>query len=124
MISSDISHRENIARVARRCGLYLVFSPCLADACDILARQRFALIFCTDRLPDSDLPASLQSLRDAATGVPVIVLSRLAEWPACIDAMCAGAFDYIACPAEPAETERILRLALGQHRVMRARSAA
>jgi hypothetical protein len=28
-------------------------------------------------------------------------------------ALSAGAFDYIACPPEPVESERILRLALG-----------
>jgi hypothetical protein len=30
-------------------------------------------------------------------------------------ALSAGAFDYIACPPEPIETERIVRLALSKN---------
>jgi DNA-binding NtrC family response regulator len=46
----------------------------------------------------------------------VIALSHLAEWDACVDAFSAGAFDYIACPPNPNETERVLRSALGHLR--------
>jgi DNA-binding NtrC family response regulator len=45
----------------------------------------------------------------------VIVLSHLADWDAYMKALGAGAFDYIACPPDPVEAERILRLALAQN---------
>jgi DNA-binding NtrC family response regulator len=54
-------------------------------------------------------------LSSATGGIPVIVLSHLADWDAYIRALSAGAFDYIACPPEPVEAERILRLALDQN---------
>lgn len=123
LISSDTSHRESVALAAYRCGLHLLFSARISDARALLARKRFALIFCSDQLSDSALHASLQSLRDAAPEVPVIVLSHVAEWSACIDAMRDGAFDYVAWPADPAETERVVRLALAQ-RVSQLHSAA
>ena len=55
----------------------------------------------------------------------MIVLSHLADWDAYMTALSAGAFDYIACPPERVETERILRLALSQNlRSRRASSTA
>jgi DNA-binding NtrC family response regulator len=81
----------------------------------ILLETRPAVIFCGDDLPDGDLLVSLQTLA-ADTTVPVIALSHLAEWDACVDAFSAGAFDYIACPPNPNETERVLRSALGHLR--------
>jgi len=56
----------------------------------------------------------MDEVRRASADVPVIVLSRLADWDAYLSAICAGAFDYIACPPDPAETERILLAALSR----------
>jgi DNA-binding NtrC family response regulator len=53
------------------------------------------------------------------------VLSHLADWDAYMRALSAGAFDYIACPPDTAEAERILRLALERNPPPRhARTAA
>ena len=56
----------------------------------------------------------MRVLAAATGGLPVIVLSHLADWDAYMRALGAGAFDYIACPPDAAEAERILRLALEQ----------
>jgi DNA-binding NtrC family response regulator len=64
----------------------------------------------------------LKVLSSATGGIPVIVLSHLADWDAYMTALSAGAFDYIACPPERIETERILRHALNQN--LRARRAS
>lgn len=125
IISSEARHRDRIAEIICKCGLSPVFCPSLADACAIVAGKTFPLIFCSDELPDSDLRTSLKSLAVTAAGVPVIVLSHLAEWDAYMVAIGAGAFDYIACPPDPVETERIVRLTLNQAtRTQRASRAA
>jgi len=111
IVSSQAAHRDRVAEVVRKCGLRPVFSPTLADARSILAESCPAIIFCEDDLPDSELRDSLATLT-AAARVPVIALSSLAEWTSCLEAFSAGAFDYIACPPDPRETERIMRLAL------------
>ena len=123
IVSSQASHRDRVAEVVRKCRLRPVFSPSLADALSILTEMRPSMVFCGDDLEDSDLRASLRTLT-AAAGAPVIVLSHLAEWDSCVDAMSAGAFDYIACPPDPRETERVLRLALEHGRGLRARHSA
>jgi hypothetical protein len=63
------------------------------------------VVLCHDTLPDGDF-------RDVVAIVNptlVVVLSRFAEWDHYLAALRDGAFDYIACPPDPDETERIVR---------------
>jgi DNA-binding NtrC family response regulator len=112
IIGPESSERDHIGEVVRNCGLRPVFCPTLADACAMLTQRIFALVICSDRLPESDLGVSLKSLAGASTGAPVIVLSRDAEWDSYVAAIEAGAFDYITYPLRSVEAERILRSAL------------
>jgi DNA-binding NtrC family response regulator len=93
----------------------------LTDARSLIGRQTFQFVLYDDDLPDCNLRTSLKVVSSATGGVPVIVLSHLADWDAYLKALSSGAFDYIACPPERVETERILRIALGQN--LRARPA-
>jgi len=122
IVSSQAAHRDAVAEVVRRCSLRPVFSPTLADARSILAQTHPAIIFCGDDLPDSDLRNSLEALK--AARVPIIALSHLDEWSSCVDAISVGAFDYIACPPDPRETERVLRLAVEFSQGLYARHSA
>lgn len=119
IICSESPERERIGEVVRRCGMRAVHCPTLADACSMLTEKIFALVICSDSLPDSNLHASLQSLSGASSGAPVIAISRHAEWEACLAAIDAGAFDYLAMPVQAREAERVVRGALehtGRHR--------
>jgi DNA-binding NtrC family response regulator len=105
--------------------LQSVICSSLTDARSLIERQSFQFVLCDDDLPDCNLRTSLKVVSSATGGVPVIVLSHLADWDAYLKALSAGAFDYIACPPEHAESERILRLALGQNqRASRASNTA
>lgn len=115
MICSDSAHSDKASEIVRELDLQSVICSSLTDALSLIGRQMFQLVLCDDDLPDCDLRTSLKVLLSATGGVPVIVLSRLAEWDAYMMALGAGAFDYIACPPERVETERILRLALSQN---------
>ena len=101
--------------IVQRLGLHIVNCGSLSDARARIDAQRFQLILCSDDLPDCNLRTALRVLSSSTGGVPVVVLSHLAEWDAYLRALDAGAFDYIPCPPEPAEAERILRLALTQN---------
>jgi DNA-binding NtrC family response regulator len=114
IISPESTERDFIGEIVRKCGLRPVHCPNISEACAMLTKKIFALVICSDHLSDSDLYSSLKSLAGASAGAPVIVLSRHAEWEACIAAIDAGAFDYIACPLHSVEAERILRSALAQ----------
>ena len=91
-----------------------MIAPSLADALLTLDDIHPLIVFCSDDLCDGSLRFAIKSLRKAS-GAPVVALSRLAEWTGCVEACTAGAFDYIACPPEPQEGRRVLRMAPLHH---------
>lgn len=115
IICSDLAHSEKASEIVSDMGLQPVVCSSLTDARALIAQQTFQFVLCNDDLPDCNLRTSLKVLSSATGGVPVIVLSHLADWDAYMKALSAGAFDYIACPPERVETERILRLALSHN---------
>jgi DNA-binding NtrC family response regulator len=126
VISGEGEHRERIVETIRKCGLRPTSCCSLREALPLLARQNFSTVFCNDTLPDGDFRAIIHEVRKSHADVPMVVLSRLADWDGYMTAVGAGAFDYIACPPNPAETQRILWSALsestGLHRTAHATS--
>ncbi len=126
VIGPEEEHRERINEIIRKCGLRPTCCGGLCEALPLLARQNFSTVFCNDILPDGDFRAIVHEVRNSDEDVPVVVLSRLADWDAYMSAVGAGAFDYIACPPDSAETERILWSALSEstrlHRTVHAAS--
>lgn len=110
IICAEGESRERVMATTHKCGQDPVSCSTLDDARSLLARQQFAIVFCSDTLLDGDFRAVIRTVRS----IPVIVLSRLAEWEPYLLALNAGAFDYIACPPDPVETERILQIALNE----------
>jgi DNA-binding NtrC family response regulator len=115
IICSDSAHGNKAAEIVRDMSLTPVICASLTEARSRMERRAFQLVLCDDELPDCNLRTALKVLSSAIGGVPVIVLSHVADWDAYVKALSAGAFDYIACPPERIETERILRLALSQN---------
>ena len=121
IICAEGESRGKVIATIQGCGLRPVSCSTLDDARPLLARQSFSVIFCSDALPDGSFRAVVQTARS----IPVIVLSSLAEWENYLAALGDGAFDYIACPPNPAETERILWCALRESsRIHRAAQVA
>jgi DNA-binding NtrC family response regulator len=111
--SSDPLYCAKLDEIARTLGLQSVACASLSDARAQIDMQTFRVVLCADDLPDCNLRMAVRVLAAATRGIPVIVLSHLADWDAYIRALDAGAFDYIVCPHDPPEAERILRLAIG-----------
>lgn len=112
IVSSDPLQCEQTAEISRRLGLQSVRCESLTDARARIQEQPFQFVLCGDDLPDCNLRTAVSVLTSSTGGAPVIVLSHLADWDAYMKALGVGAFDYIACPPDPVEAERILRLAL------------
>jgi DNA-binding NtrC family response regulator len=115
IVSSDPVQCQKTEEISRNLGLQSFSCASLTDARARIEEQTFQFVLCSDDLPDCNLRTAVRVLTSATGGAPVIVLSHLAEWDAYMRALSAGAFDYIACPPDPSETERILRLALAQN---------
>jgi DNA-binding NtrC family response regulator len=114
VICAEGEHRERIVETVRKLSLMPASCGSLAEARSLLVRQDFSVVFCSDTLPDGDFRELLKELRKTTAHVPVVVLSRVAEWDTYLSALGVGAFDYVALPPNSAETERILWAALSQ----------
>jgi two-component system, NtrC family, response regulator HydG len=108
VVDSDEKTREMVFANAVKLGEIPIACSSCEEAKSLLTQHHFKVVFCSDALPDGEYVEVVR----AAEPVPVIVLSRFAEWSLYIPAMQAGAFDYIACPPNQAELDRILSLAL------------
>jgi DNA-binding NtrC family response regulator len=115
VVASDSLQYENLEKIARQLGLQSIRCASLTDARGRVDEQSFQFVLCSDELPDCNLRTAVRVLTSSTGGAPVIVLSHLADWEAYMRALGAGAFDYIACPPDPVEAERILRLALAHN---------
>jgi DNA-binding NtrC family response regulator len=122
IVCSDSTRADKTTELVCNMGLKSISCGSLTGARTLIEEHTFQLILCADDLPDCNLRTSLKVLSSATGGVPVVVLSHLAEWEAYVKALSAGAFDYIACPPDRVESERILRLALSQNRQVRSAS--
>ena len=108
VISPDADHHEKIRAVAQGLGLGSICCRKFVEARIFMDSENIKVVFCDDALLDADFRIVIA----AAKTTPVVVLSRFAEWDYYLAALRDGAFDYIACPPDSAETERILRAAI------------
>jgi DNA-binding NtrC family response regulator len=115
IVSFDPLQCEKLEKIARQLGLQSIRCASLTDARAHIGEQTFQFVLCSDDLPDCNLRTAMRVLTTSTGGVPVIVLSHLADWDAYMRALGAGAFDYIACPPDSVEAERILRHALAHN---------
>jgi DNA-binding NtrC family response regulator len=108
VISADADHHEKIKAIAQRFGLGSICCMKFVEARIFMGSDNIKVVFCSDVLPDVDFRAVIAAVKTT----PVVVLSRFAEWDYYLAALRDGAFDYIACPPDSAETERILWAAI------------
>lgn len=110
VLCDDAGCADRMVQAVRKRGLEAMCCSRVSDACSLLSRGRFSLVLSSDALPDGEV----RSVIGVAGAIPVVVFSRRAEWDAYLDALNHGVFDYIACPPDSVETERILTLALSE----------
>jgi len=112
VISPEKEDQEKINAAINKCGLSSICCKKFGEARVFMTTHKFGMVFCNDTLPDGDFRGVVSAVKPT----PVIVLSRFAEWDHYLAALRAGAFDYIACPPDSAETERIAWSAIGNTR--------
>ncbi len=74
-----------------------------AAAKEIMESQRFDLILCDHRLPDTDGLKMMQHIRSVSPRTQVIIITGYSEVRLAVELMRKGAFDYIAKPLYPDE---------------------
>jgi DNA-binding NtrC family response regulator len=91
-------------------------NPC--DALGLLRSNNFDLIICDLRMPDCDGLNLLQAIRGGGNEIPVIILTAYGEVDTYLEAMNAGATEYLNKPIKSDELTLVVRNCLrkGNHR--------
>jgi DNA-binding NtrC family response regulator len=91
-------------------------NPC--DAIEFLRSGNFDLTICDLRMPDCDGLNLLQAIRSTGNEIPVIILTAYGEVDTYLEAMNAGATEYLNKPINTEELVRVVRNCLrkGNHR--------
>ncbi len=93
------------------------------EACRILREQPFDVVVSDLRLPDGDGLTILQELREMGSDVPVVILTAYGEVDSYLEAMNAGAAEYLNKPVHSEELIALVRRCL-RHRAAPKKSAA
>ncbi|MBL7984285.1 MAG: sigma-54-dependent Fis family transcriptional regulator [Flavobacteriales bacterium] len=70
---------------------------------ELLAKERYDLVLCDHRLPDTDALQMLQHIRGMNDHTQVIIITGYSEVRLAVELMRRGAFDYIGKPLYPDE---------------------
>ena len=91
-------------------------NPC--EAIDLLRSSNFDLIICDLRMPDCDGLNLLQTVRSGGSETPVVILTAYGEVDSYLEAMNAGATEYLNKPIKSDELVQVVRNCLrkGNHR--------
>jgi len=91
-------------------------NPC--EAIELLRSNNFNLIICDLRMPDCDGLNLLQAIRSGGNEIPVIILTAYGEVDTYLEAMNAGATEYLNKPIKSDELVQVVRSCLrkGNHR--------
>ena len=82
-------------------------NPC--DAIGLLRSGNFDLIICDLRMPDCDGLNMLQAIRSGGNEIPVIILTAYGEVDTYLEAMNAGATEYLNKPIKSDELVQVVR---------------
>jgi DNA-binding NtrC family response regulator len=85
-------------------------NPC--EAVGLLRSGNFNLIICDLRMPDCDGLNLLQTIRGAGNEIPVIILTAYGEVDTYLEAMNAGATEYLNKPIKSDELIPVVRRCL------------
>jgi signal transduction histidine kinase len=103
----------------------LIRSETAAAACRVLRHARVDAIILDLSLPDARGLEALHQVREAAAGTPVIVLTGATDQSMAVDALRAGAQDYVLKPPpDGTSLARIIRYACERQRLLLALDAS
>ena len=117
IVSAEPAHRNALVEQVSSFGLRPICCGTSKSAAELLGQHLFSIVFCDDLLPDGTFRTVMDRATRCGEPIPLIVTSRRGDWHLFLEALNAGAFDYIALPPMPDEVKRIMRAALMECRM-------
>jgi len=124
IVTAEPTRWEGLSRIISSCGLCPVRCETLAAAIKLIAQHHVELVLCDDELPDGNFRQLIAYLRSPRQLTPVVVISHFDDWGSYLDAMTAGAFEYVAFPPYPQELEQAVAAALAESQACQQVSAS
>jgi DNA-binding NtrC family response regulator len=112
VIAPESGERDKLQKILSAAGVHPYCYATWMEALSFLSGQPTSVVFADVELPDCDFRGVHEDVDRVQTGVPVIALTRDANWNSYLAAMGAGAFDCLTLPPNTQETQRVLRAAL------------
>jgi DNA-binding NtrC family response regulator len=120
ILSGEPEHRHKLSEVMSSCGLVPVRCETISAAKGLVMEDQIEVIVCDDVLPDGDFRELIRELKLSACEARVVVMSRsYDDWGDYLEAMIAGAYDYLAYLPYPGELEQAVAAALVESRARR-----
>jgi two-component system response regulator HydG len=113
--SMDLEERRRFTHVLREEGWDVTCAARVKDCRETLSNRQVRLILCDFRLPDGTYRDVMHLVRPLEPKVPVIVMSRLADWDEYLDVLRHGGFDLISSPCEPTDLLAVSRTLRDEH---------
>lgn len=112
IISADARHWEELSCLVAACGLHPVRCKTLAALNQVIRQEPFRLAICDEEFPDGNYRELITILKRLKRSLPVVVVSPFDDSKSYLDAMLAGAYDYVGLPPHSNELERAVAAAL------------
>jgi DNA-binding NtrC family response regulator len=119
MVIDDLDSARSMMKrtLARSCEVFDFAA--VADALPAVERADFDAIVTDLRMPGIDGLEGLRRFKQQVPGIPVILVTAFATVETAVEAMKAGAFDYLKKPFEPEELELVVARAVEHARLVK-----
>ncbi len=112
IIDDEPDIRELLDITLRRMGVSVVPAERQAEAIELLESRRFDLCLTDMRLPDGDGQHIVEWIQQHAPYVPVAVITAHGNVESAVQALKAGAFDFVSKPVDLADLRKLVDAAL------------
>jgi len=119
IVDDEANMRRILRSVLQGEGHDVVEADGVRAAHQALAGELFDLVITDQRMPEGDGLAVIAGCRDTDPTLPVVMLTAYATVDLAVEAMQAGAFDFISKPFDPERVEAVVRRAAERSALLR-----
>jgi DNA-binding NtrC family response regulator len=113
ILSGEPEHQHRLSSLIPNCGYVPVCCETISAAKGMISRYATEIVVCDETLPDGDFRQLIKELKHSTCEALVVVMSQsYSDWGAYLEAMVAGAYDFLAYPPDPSQLEQALAGAL------------
>jgi DNA-binding NtrC family response regulator len=116
LVEDDRENSRLLKEVLQRWGYDIVDVSRGAEAVELAGREPFSIVLTDIRMPDVDGLEVLKAFRRAQPETPVVMMTGFGSVETAVNAIGAGAFDYLSKPFRFEEIRLTLQRALDQRR--------